>query len=123
MMKRLILAFMVAVAFAVTANADNNETKYVAAFDMSSQIESVCSTLGLDAAQSKKIDALSETFCEQIDRVSYYQDNDEREALLTKTVDNHLDTVKKILTPAQYNKYKASIEGAIHNNKLMAYIK
>lgn len=123
MMKRLILAILVAVAFAGTANADNNETKYVAAFDMSSHIENVCATLALDSRQTKTLDDLSEIFCEQIDRVSYYSDNKEREALLTKTVEEHLKTVKKILTAEQFNKYKASIEKAIHNNELMAYIK
>lgn len=122
-MKRLILALMVAVAFAGTANADNNETKYVAAFDMSSHIEEVCSTLQLNAGQSKKMDTVNEVFCEQIDRVSYYKDNNEREALLAKTVENHLNSVKKILTNAQFNKYKTSIEKAIHNNELMAFIK
>lgn len=122
-MKRLILALLVAVAFAGTANADNNETKYVAAFDMSSHIEAVCSTLRLNAEQNKKIDALSEIFCEQIDRVSYYTDNNEREALLTKTVETHLEGVRNVLNTVQFNKYKASIEKAIHNNELMAFIK
>lgn len=122
-MKRLILALLVAVAFAGTANADNNETKYVAAFDMSSHIEAVCSTLKLNAEQSREIDALSEIFCEQIDRVSYYNDNNEREDLLAKTVGAHLNGVRKVLNTAQYDKYKASIEKAVHNNELMAFIK
>lgn len=122
-MKRLILAILVAVAFAGTANADNNETKYVAAFDMSSNIENVCAKLSLTSLQTKQLDGLSEIFCEQIDRVSYYSDNNEREALLSKTVEEHLKTVKKILTANQFNKYKASIEKAIHNNKLMAFVK
>lgn len=123
MMKRLILAILVAVAFAGTADADNNETKYVAAFDMSSHIEAVCSTLNLNAAQNKQLDTLTEMFCEQIDRVSYYTDNTERESLLAKTVAKHLDSVKKVLDAAQFDTYKASIEKAIHNNNLMAYVK
>lgn len=122
-MKRLVLALLVAVAFVGTTKADNNETKYVAAFDMSSHIENVCSALQLNADQSKKLDTLNEVFCEQIDRVSYYSDNNERETLLAKTVNNHLNMVKKVLSATQFNTYKASIEKAIHNNELMAFVK
>ena len=121
-MKRMIMTLVAVIGMAVMSYAGNNETAHIAAFDMSTNTEKISTALQLDKNQTDKLEALNEVFCEQIDRVSY-ADNDAQENLMATAIKTHLNNVKKILTSAQYNKYSELMKESMQQNDLQAYIR
>ena len=121
-MKRLVLAIIMVMGMTAASFADNNETQYVAALDMSTKIENICAKLALSNSQEETLNLLSENFCEQLDKVSY-SDSEAKQIELKNTVKNHLNKVKKVLDARQFDLYKTSLQKAMDTKDLMAYIK
>ena len=106
-MKKMILAFVAMVVMTMSANAQSNDNRAVTFDRISGYLE-------LTTEQVEPVRTAFAQFMESQKSVQNVQGSEKAEGW-RKVIERHLDTMKKVLTEKQYQKYDTLFNQSILN--------